>query len=56
MIAVSLTADEWNVVLQMLAEHPYKISAALIQKIGVAVQEQQQRSNIEMLDARRSGD
>jgi hypothetical protein len=56
MIPVYLTADEWNVVVQLLAEQPYKFSAALIQKIVTTVQEQQQKSNVEMLDSRRSGE
>lgn len=33
MIAVSLTAGQWNAIMTMLSEQPYKMSAPFIQSI-----------------------
>jgi hypothetical protein len=40
-IAVSLTASEWNVVLQLLAEGPYRVAAPLISAIQKQAMESQ---------------
>lgn len=32
-ISVTLTAQQWNTVMQMLGEQPYRVSAQLIQAI-----------------------
>lgn len=34
-VPITLTAAQWNAVLAMLAEHPYRQSAPLIQQIQV---------------------
>jgi hypothetical protein len=37
-VPVTLTAAQWNTVLQMLAEQPYRITAPLISEIQQQVQ------------------
>jgi hypothetical protein len=38
-VQIILTVNEWNTILTMLAEQPYKLSAALIQQIGAQAQD-----------------
>lgn len=42
-MTVTLEQDMWNNVLMILAEHPYKVSAPLIQGITNCLREQMQQ-------------
>jgi len=44
-MTVTLSQDMWNSILLILAEHPYKVSAPLIQGISNALREQMQEQN-----------
>lgn len=47
MMSVSLSQDNWNSILMLLAEHPYKLTAPLIQAIVPQLQKQQEQpSNV----------
>jgi hypothetical protein len=37
-VSITLVAQEWDQIIALLAEHPYKISAALINKISTQAQ------------------
>jgi hypothetical protein len=41
-VTVTFTAQEWNVLLGLLIEAPYRVVAPLIQKIGEQARPQQQ--------------
>jgi hypothetical protein len=42
MMTVSLTQEQWNNILMLLAEHPYKVSAPLIQSVTNCLRDQMQ--------------
>jgi hypothetical protein len=45
MMTVTLPQDTWNSILMLLAEHPYKVSAPLIQGITNCLREQMQQAD-----------
>ena len=40
-VPITLLAQEWDQILALLAEHPYKVSASLIGKISTQAQQRQ---------------
>lgn len=50
MMTVKLSQDMWNSVMLILAEHPYKVVAPLIQSIGNELRGQMERTdNVEQM-------
>jgi hypothetical protein len=47
MMTVTLSQDMWNSILLLLAEHPYKVSAPLIQGITNQLREQMQEQELQ---------
>jgi hypothetical protein len=46
-IAINLTANEWNLVLSQLQEGPWKIVAPLIGKIQMQAAQQQEQTQVQ---------
>ena len=45
-VSITLVAQEWDQIIALLAEHPYKVSAQLITKISTQAQQRGQSSSL----------